>query len=194
MIDRPPYVTGPIYAFEMTKYLLDRNTMKFGLEPIDVKRRSKVYWELYTLELIESLSHGRPSTFCLVPADVAMPACSDLKNDSAYGHIRLLVSLLSTYGIFLVHAFRYRLAAECLAPLNKQSFGLKIPTYAAVIELDRKIRKLCGDLGIGAPEQGTTFNGLDESEAMQSYTKLVYRESSKCGKVIITVDLVNTYF
>jgi hypothetical protein len=58
--------------------------MKFGLQPIDVERRSKVYWELYVLELLECLSHGRPSTFSLVPADVPLPACSDTKTDCAY--------------------------------------------------------------------------------------------------------------
>lgn len=56
--------------------------------------------------------------------------------------------------------------------------------YTAVIELDRKIRKLCGDLGIGTPGQSITFNGLDEKEAMQNYMKLVYRESSEYCEAI----------
>jgi hypothetical protein len=64
--------------------------MKFGLEPMDVSRRNKVYWELYTLELIESLSHGRPSTFCLIPSDVSMPSSPDPKKDSAYSPIPLI--------------------------------------------------------------------------------------------------------
>lgn len=55
----------------------DRNSAKFGLEFLDTDRRSKVYWELYSLELLECLSHGRPATFALVPADVAMPRRSD---------------------------------------------------------------------------------------------------------------------
>ncbi|KAF8531604.1 hypothetical protein JB92DRAFT_3104768 [Gautieria morchelliformis] len=135
---------------------LHRNTMKFGLEPIDVKRRNKVYWEVYTLELVECLSHGRPSTFSLVPSDVAMPVYPDSKKN--------------------IHTFRYRLAAECLAPLSKQAFALKMPVYTSVIELDRKIRKLCDSFGIGVSGQNT-FNGLSESEAMQNYMKLVYRES-----------------
>lgn len=65
--------------------------MKFGLEPMEVNRRNKVYWELYTLELIESLSHGRPSTFCQIPSDVSMPSCRDPKKDSAYGPSLLIV-------------------------------------------------------------------------------------------------------
>jgi hypothetical protein len=82
-----------------------------------------------------------------------------------------------------VHTFRYRLAVECLAPLSKQAFGLKMPVYTSVIELDRKIRKLCDDFGIGVSGQNT-FSGLGESEAMQNYMKLVYRESSEWSKVI----------
>ena len=157
--------------------------MKFGLEPIDVKRRNKVYWELYTLELIECFSHGRPSTFSLVPSDVVMPTFPDPKKNRAFSDTHFDCTSIDIC-IYTVHAFRYRLAAECLAPLNKQAFGLKIPIYTSVVELDRKIRKLCGDFGIGVPGQKTTFSGLDEMEAMQNYMKLVYRESSECGNVV----------
>lgn len=164
--------------------------MKFGLEPIDVKRRSKVYWEVYTLELIECFSHGRPSTFSLVPSDVAMPSFPDAKTNCAFCYTtfssRAFISIF-----YPVHAFRYRLAAECLTPLSKQAFGLKVPMYTSVVELDRKIRKICDDFGIGASGQKTTFSGLDESEAMQNYIKLVYRESSKCGEVMTTINLAD---
>jgi hypothetical protein len=54
-----------------------------------------------------------------------------------------------------------------------------MPAYAAVVELDRKIRKVCADCGVGLPGQSTTFSGLDESDAMRNYMKLVYRESSE---------------
>ncbi|KAF8588860.1 hypothetical protein K439DRAFT_1384027 [Ramaria rubella] len=137
---------------------LHRNTMKFGLEPMDVKRRNKVYWELYTLELMECLSHGRPSTFSLVPSDVSMPTCPDPKTD--------------------FHTFRYRFAAEGLMPLSKQAFALKMPTYTSVVELDRKIRKLSSDYGVGGPGQNINFSGMDESGAMRNYTMLVFRESA----------------
>ncbi|KAF8515351.1 hypothetical protein BU17DRAFT_93629 [Hysterangium stoloniferum] len=138
---------------------LHRNSMKFGLQPIDVERRSKVYWELYVLELLECLSHGRPSTFSLVPADVTFPTCSDPNTD--------------------FHHFRYRFAAECLTPLTKQAFGLKMPAYASIIELDRKIRKICSDFGVGVlGNQTISYGGMDESTSMQHYVKLVFRESA----------------
>lgn len=54
-----------------------------------------------------------------------------------------------------------------------------MPAYAAVVELDRKIRKVCGDYGIGQLGQGAPFSDVDESDAMRNYIKLVYRESSE---------------
>ncbi|KIJ51223.1 hypothetical protein M422DRAFT_26649 [Sphaerobolus stellatus SS14] len=137
---------------------LHRNSTKFGIRPGDSARRSKVYWELYTLELLECLSHGRPSTFSAVPSDVAMPTVPNPKTD--------------------MNIFRYTLASECLAPLAKLAFGLKIPAYTSVVELDRKIRKVCTDFGVGIPGQSVNYGKMNETEAMEHYGMVVLKESS----------------
>ncbi|GJJ08533.1 hypothetical protein Clacol_002751 [Clathrus columnatus] len=146
-----------------TKLAENRNSLKFGLESLDADRRSKVYWELHSLELSECLSHGRPATFVLIPADVAMPKCPNPQAN--------------------LHNFRYRFAAECLTPLIRQAFGLKAPPYNLVVELDRKIRKLCSEFEVGVMNgQPVAFNSLDESAAMENYVKIVYRESVRISR------------
>lgn len=77
-----------------------------------------------------------------------------------------------------MHAFRYRLAAECFTPLSKQVFGVKIPAYSTVVELDRKIRAVCADFGVGLPGQSAPLVSVGESEAILNYMKRVLRESS----------------
>lgn len=79
-----------------------------------------------------------------------------------------------------MHDFRYRFAAECLTPLIRQAFGLRAPPYNLVVELDRKIRKLCSEHGVGLTNgQPVPFGSLEETTAMENYVKVVHRESGE---------------
>lgn len=42
--------------------------------------------------------------------------------------------------ISLVHAWKHRFASECMSVVHDQAFGAKTPTYATVLQLDRKLR------------------------------------------------------
>ncbi|KAK7061133.1 hypothetical protein VNI00_000869 [Paramarasmius palmivorus] len=46
--------------------------------------------------------------------------------------------LKTRYGIF--HAWKHRFVSECMNLLHDQAFGAKTPTYATVLQLDRKLR------------------------------------------------------
>lgn len=79
-----------------------------------------------------------------------------------------------------MHHFRYRFAAECLTPLIRQAFGLRAPTYNLVVELDRKIRKICSEGGVGVTNgQPVGFGRVDEATAMEIYVKQVHRDSGE---------------
>ena len=77
-----------------------------------------------------------------------------------------------------MNIFRYTLASECLVPLAKLAFGLKIPNYTSVVDLDRKIRKVCTDFGVGVPGQTVNYGGMNETDAMEHYSMVVLKESS----------------
>jgi hypothetical protein len=40
----------------------------------------------------------------------------------------------------LVHAWKHRFSSECISLVHDQAFGAKNPTYATVLQLDRKLR------------------------------------------------------
>jgi hypothetical protein len=42
--------------------------------------------------------------------------------------------------ILIVHAWKHRFASECMSVVHDQAFGAKTPTYATVLQLDRKLR------------------------------------------------------
>src|SRR5882757_7058349 len=39
-----------------------------------------------------------------------------------------------------VNAWKHRFSSECMTLLHDQAFGAKMPTYATVLQLDRKLR------------------------------------------------------
>ena len=41
---------------------------------------------------------------------------------------------------FVVHAWKHRFTSECMNLLHDQAFGAKMPTYATILQLDRKMR------------------------------------------------------
>src|ERR1700733_9538331 len=51
-------------------------------------------------------------------------------------HLRLSTDLPCP----LVHAWKHRFSSECMSVLHDQAFGAKNPTYATVLQLDRKLR------------------------------------------------------
>ena len=54
-----------------------------------------------------------------------------------------------------------------------------MPTYSSIIEMDRKVRQVCSDFGIGVPGQAVNYGAMNETEAMQQYAMIVLKECSK---------------
>ena len=50
------------------------------------------------------------------------------------------ISLASSLIIPLVNNWKHRFSSECMTLLHDQAFGAKMPTYATVLQLDRKLR------------------------------------------------------
>src|SRR6266702_1344117 len=45
-----------------------------------------------------------------------------------------------TLTLTLVNAWKHRFSSECIAAVHDQVFGAKTPTYATILQLDRKLR------------------------------------------------------
>ncbi|KAL0953455.1 hypothetical protein HGRIS_004688 [Hohenbuehelia grisea] len=101
---------------------LHRDSGRWGVDQIETQRRRELFWELYTYDSWQCLTFGRPPSFTLAHVDCKMPYPSDSPDEQSF------------------HAWKHRFSSECMSTLHDQAFGAKNPTYATVLQLDRKMR------------------------------------------------------
>ena len=85
-----------------------------------------------------------------------------------------------------VHAWKHRFASECMSIVHDQAFGAKSPTYATVLQLDRKLRAFpvppaLQVVGFGSSPSGSTDARCSESVLLilQRHIVLAVREMSE---------------
>jgi len=83
----------------------------------------------------------------------------------------------------IVNAWKHRFSSECMTLLHDQAFGAKTPTYATVLQLDRRLRAFpvppilqVAGFGSSEPRQG----GYPETImlTLQRHIVLAIREMS----------------
>ncbi|KAJ7636040.1 fungal-specific transcription factor domain-containing protein [Mycena polygramma] len=99
-----------------------RDSGRWKVDPIETQRRRELFWELFTYDSWQCLTFGRPTSFALAHVDCKMPHANDTSDDQAF------------------FAWKHRFCSECMILLHDQAFGAKTPTYATVLQLDRKMR------------------------------------------------------
>ncbi|KAJ7746905.1 fungal-specific transcription factor domain-containing protein [Mycena maculata] len=101
---------------------LHRDSGRWKVDPIETQRRRELFWELFTYDSWQCLTFGRPTSFALAHVDCKMPHSNEPADDQAF------------------YAWKHRFCSECMILLHDQAFGAKTPTYATVLQLDRKMR------------------------------------------------------
>ncbi|KAH9044225.1 fungal-specific transcription factor domain-containing protein [Lactarius hengduanensis] len=101
---------------------VNRDTGRWKLDAPETQRRREVFWELYVYDSWQCLTFGRPPTFATAQVDCKMPFPQDPSVDDAF------------------NAWKHRFSSECIASVHDQVFGAKTPTYATILQLDRKLR------------------------------------------------------
>ncbi|KAF8630741.1 hypothetical protein AX17_005336 [Amanita inopinata Kibby_2008] len=101
---------------------LHRDSGRWKIDPAETQRRRELFWELFTYDSWQCLTFGRPPSFALPHVDCKMPYGNDFTDEQTF------------------HAWKHRFASECMNILHDQAFGAKMPTYATVLQLDRKMR------------------------------------------------------
>lgn len=104
----------------------------------ETQRRRELFWELFTYDSWQCFTLGRPPSFARAHFDTKMPFLDD-KSDEHSCEL-LLVQPFHQTNIFLVNVWKHRFASECMSLLHDQAFGAKTPSYATVLQLDRKLR------------------------------------------------------
>ncbi|KAJ6485924.1 fungal-specific transcription factor domain-containing protein [Mycena sanguinolenta] len=101
---------------------LHRDSGRWKVDPIETQKRRELFWELYTYDSWQCLTFGRPTSLALAHVDCKLPHGNDPGDDQAF------------------HAWKHRFCSETMILLHDQAFGAKTPTYATVLQLDRKMR------------------------------------------------------
>ncbi|THH15615.1 hypothetical protein EW146_g4890 [Bondarzewia mesenterica] len=101
---------------------LHRDTGRLGVEPIETRRRREVFWELFVYDSWQCLTFGRPPAFVMAQIDCKLPHPNIPGTEEAF------------------HAWKHRFSSVGMSVVHDQAFGAKTPTYATILQLDRKLR------------------------------------------------------
>ncbi|KAI0255791.1 fungal-specific transcription factor domain-containing protein [Lactifluus subvellereus] len=101
---------------------LHRDTGRWKLDASETQKRREVFWELYVYDSWQCLTFGRPPAFTMAQVDCKMPYSHDPPANDAF------------------NAWKHKFSSECMGAVHDQVFGAKAPTYATILQLDRKLR------------------------------------------------------
>ncbi|KAF8920617.1 fungal-specific transcription factor domain-containing protein [Mucidula mucida] len=148
---------------------LHRDSSGWNLDPEEQQRRRRMFWELYTYDAWTSIVNGRPPSLMIQHTDCRFPDDVDpvLKGSGE--------KELSW------HAWKLRYSASCLSISIQHIFTTRVPSYKALLDLDKKIRKFPVAPHLQSPieasEAGRAWSA-DRLHAMQQYCVVCERESN----------------
>ncbi|KAJ8509272.1 hypothetical protein ONZ45_g8546 [Pleurotus djamor] len=107
---------------------LHRDSARWGLTPKMIERRRILFWDLFVADSWTSLNTGRPPSFSLAYIDCGFPSYSgEGKEPNAD-----INSSFESWG--------FRFAAEVVAEVAARTLTAEAPSYATIMELDKKVR------------------------------------------------------
>ncbi|KAF9021153.1 hypothetical protein BDZ89DRAFT_1019781 [Hymenopellis radicata] len=140
---------------------LHLNSARWKLSEDLTQRRSRLFWQLYTHDVWQSFQFGRPPIMskdyidCPVPIDTEETIRSDGGRESGFHNWTFQYTTL-------VHA------------VMAAAFGSKVPPYAVIVDLDRKIR----DFPVPDVLQACSTTGDQNAiHYMQRWFVLMYKET-----------------
>ncbi|KAF8892108.1 hypothetical protein BD779DRAFT_1437104 [Infundibulicybe gibba] len=146
----------------------ERDSAGWNLAHDEVQRRRRLFWELFVWDSWSGVVVGRPSALMIQHTDCRFPedTCPSV---AASGETELGW-----------HAWKFRYSATCLSISVQHIFSTKAPSYAALLDIDRRIRKFPIPNHLRSPlraSDGRVWSS-DASHAMQQYCALCVRESN----------------
>lgn len=148
---------------------LQRDNAGWGLGQDEIQRRRVLFWELYTVDAWTSILNGRPPALSINHTDCWFPEDVD--------------PMIKPSGAVEMgwHNWKVRYSASCLGISVQHVFNTRVPSYSALLELDRKIRKFILPSHLQSPMEASEAGRAWSPEApraMQQYAALCYREAN----------------
>ncbi|KAF8073307.1 fungal-specific transcription factor domain-containing protein [Lyophyllum atratum] len=138
---------------------LHRDSARWGLSKKMVQRRRILFWDLFVADVWQSLNTGRPPSFSLAYIDCSFPGKDDGMGEGAEGGFGSAFS-----------NWQCRFAAECVAEVTARTLTAEAPSYATIMELDKKVRDFPLPEGMGAVGKG---EGAGEEDMAGSFQRCV---------------------
>ncbi|PBK60443.1 hypothetical protein ARMSODRAFT_966033 [Armillaria solidipes] len=148
---------------------LHRDSSGWNLNPEELQRRRRLFWELYTHDAWTSIVNGRPPALMIQHTDCRFPDDLDPMVKPT-GEVE-----------FGWHAWKFRYSASCLSISIQHIFTTRAPNYKALLDLDKKIRKfpvahhLLSPIETSEPGRAWSSNRV---HALQQYCVVCERESN----------------
>ncbi|KIK47381.1 hypothetical protein CY34DRAFT_73944 [Suillus luteus UH-Slu-Lm8-n1] len=149
--------------------ITERDNAGWGLGQDEIQRRRVLFWELYTVDAWTSILNGRPPALSINHTDCWFPEDVD--------------PMIKPSGAVEMgwHNWKVRYSASCLGISVQHVFNTRVPSYSALLELDRKIRKFILPSHLQSPMEASEAGRAWSPEApraMQQYAALCYREAN----------------
>ncbi|KAE9408894.1 hypothetical protein BT96DRAFT_932215 [Gymnopus androsaceus JB14] len=157
---------------------LHRDSERWGLSPKMVQRRRILFWDLFVADVWQSLNTGRPPSFSLAYIDCSFPQYEGVNkkdggqkdsspptNRGATAYEKMEKAKKEGYAFEI---WQFRFASECVAEVISRTLTAEAPTYATIMELDRKVREFplpdgFTDRGAGSSAKDAGFGGVSNS-------------------------------
>ncbi|KAJ7047468.1 fungal-specific transcription factor domain-containing protein [Mycena alexandri] len=107
---------------------LHRDSARWNMEPKTVNRRRSLFWELFSSELFQSISLGRPPSIRLSYVDCEFPAPENTPLDEN-GNPQV------SY-----YEWKYAFTRDIFSIITERTLTAESPSYETVLELDRLVR------------------------------------------------------
>ncbi|KAG1769517.1 hypothetical protein EV702DRAFT_1140943 [Suillus placidus] len=148
---------------------LQRDNAGWGLGQEEIQRRRVLFWEIYSVDAWASIINGRPPALSINHTDCWFPEDLD-PTIKPSGAVEMGW-----------HAWQSRYSASCLGISVQHVFNTRVPSYSALLELDRKIRKFNLPSHLQSPMEASEAGRAWSPEApraMQQYAALCQREAN----------------
>ncbi|TFK42263.1 hypothetical protein BDQ12DRAFT_710525 [Crucibulum laeve] len=154
---------------------LHLNSARWKLADAEVKRRTRLYWQLFTLDTWASFYYGRPPSMAIAYADCPLPQeAEDTMNPTTEKE--------PDYSIW---NWKYALLVHSVVAT---AFGAKQPAYKTILDLDRKVRDFY------VPEQWRPICSQDGSGHYEMPHMPIRRWLVLWAKESTLLNLHRTYF
>ncbi|KAG2157850.1 uncharacterized protein EDB93DRAFT_1078285 [Suillus bovinus] len=148
---------------------LQRDNAGWDLGQEEIQRRRILFWEIYSVDAWTSIINGRPPALSINHTDCWFPEDLD--------------PMIKPSGAIEMgwHAWKFRYSASCLGISVHHVFNTRVPSYSALLELDRKIRKFDLPSHLQSPMEASEVGRAwspEAPKAMQQYAALCHKEAN----------------